>query len=162
MWSDGAIIWVAQDGDFDKIYAYDLASGAHRPDRDIDTIDDAGNDSPRGVWSDGTTMWVADGYDRKMFAYDLASGARRPDRDIDTLDDAGNGSPTGVWSDGTTMWVIDDYDNKIYAYELASASCAITGTGVQHARRRMAPRHPTPPSWSDPASTMPASRGACR
>ena len=122
MWSDGAIIWVAQDGDFDKIYAYDLASGAHRPDRDIDTIDDAGNDSPRGVWSDGTTMWVADGYDRKMFAYDLASGARRPDRDIDTLDDAGNGSPTGVWSDGTTMWVIDDYDNKIYAYELASGT----------------------------------------
>ena len=32
---------------------------ARDPDEDFDTLDDAGNDSPEGIWSDGTTMWVA-------------------------------------------------------------------------------------------------------
>ena len=30
-----------------------------------------------GLWSDGTTMWVADNSDDKIYAYDLAAGARR-------------------------------------------------------------------------------------
>ena len=35
----------------------------HVPDRDFDTLRAAGNISPTGIWSDGTTIWVAD-YDR--------------------------------------------------------------------------------------------------
>ena len=63
--------------------------------------------TPRGIWSDGTTMWVADEDDDKIFAYDLESKARVPGRDFETLGAAGNNDPRGIWSDGETMWVAD-------------------------------------------------------
>ena len=49
--------------------------------QDFDTLAAAGNGSPRGIWSDGTTMWVAnyDGdneYNVKIYAYNLAT--KRP------------------------------------------------------------------------------------
>ena len=95
------------------------------PGKDINTLGAAGNDEPEGIWSDGTTMWVADdqfGGDEKIYAYVLASGDRDPGKDFDTLDDAGNGEPEGIWSDGTTMWVADDpwFGEKIFAYTLAT------------------------------------------
>ena len=78
----------------DKLYAYDLANGARRPGRDINNLDDAGNQEARGLWSDGATMWVADA-DDKLYAYDLATGVRRSDLDFDTLGTAGNDHPQG-------------------------------------------------------------------
>ena len=93
--------------------------------KDFNTLGAAGNDEPEGIWSDGTTMWVADdqfGGDEKIYAYAMATRARDPDKDFNTLDDAGNGEPEGIWSDGTTMWVADDpwFGEKIYAYTLAT------------------------------------------
>ena len=76
----------------------------------------AGNHEPQGLWSDGTTMWVADATDDKLYAYDLFSKARVPGKDFDGLKAAGNEDPSGIWSDGTTMWVADHEDDKIYAY----------------------------------------------
>ncbi len=35
------------------------------------------NGAPRGIWSDDTTMWVADFSDRKIYAYTLDGGARQ-------------------------------------------------------------------------------------
>ena len=32
----------------------------HVSDKDFDTLRAAGNRNPTGIWSDGTTMWVAD------------------------------------------------------------------------------------------------------
>lgn len=32
---------------------------------DFNTLDAAGNDDPEGIWSNGTTMWVADAGDGK-------------------------------------------------------------------------------------------------
>ena len=98
--------------------AYDLATGARQTNRDIDTLDDAGNHYPTDLWSDGTTIWVADLNDGKLYAYDLATGARKPDLDFDTLAAAGNNSPRGLWSNGDTMWVADDTNYKIYAYNM--------------------------------------------
>ena len=83
---------------------------------DIDTLKAAGNTHDRGMWSDGTTMWVGDDDSNKLFAYTLATGQRNPDEDFDTLDSAGNGSIRGLWSDGTTMWVVDWFDHHIFAY----------------------------------------------
>ena len=88
--------------------------------KDFDTISGAGNISPRGIWSDGTTMWVADNTDNKLYAYNLATKAYDSSKDFETLQDAGNTSPTGIWSDGTTMWVADLADDKIYAYSVAT------------------------------------------
>ena len=42
--------------------------------RDFDTLAAAGNE-PNGLWSDGTTMWVADDRDDKLYAYVLATGS---------------------------------------------------------------------------------------
>ena len=81
---------------------------------------DAANDYPTGIWSDGTTMWVADFEDHKLYAYRMSDRTRDSDRDF-TLD-AANGSPVGIWSDGTTMWASDFTDGKLYAYRMSDRS----------------------------------------
>ncbi|MGI9256420.1 MAG: hypothetical protein ACR2PY_05745 [Salinispira sp.] len=119
---------------YDK-YGYDAwgyaadgynAAGVYRD--DFTTLSAAGNAAPRGIWSDGTTMWVADDGDDKIYAYNMISKKRDADKDFDTLVAAGNTTPTDIWSDGTTMWVLNlnDGDNsndtpgKIYAYNMIS------------------------------------------
>ncbi len=89
----------------------------HIPDRDFDKLRAAGNRNPTGIWSDGTTMWVAD-RSAKIYAYNMRTRARDRGRDFNTLYDAGNESPGGIWSDGTTMWVVDVADGRIYAYNM--------------------------------------------
>ena len=86
---------------------------------------DTGDIYATGIWSDGTTMWIADLDTAKIYAYDLATKVRDASKDFDTLVDAGNTWPTGIWSDGTTMWVANsdrdnEYNVKIYAYNLAT------------------------------------------
>ncbi len=72
-----------------------------------------------GIWSDGATMWVADGTDDKLYAYNLSTSVRDPARDFNTLDAAGNNKPTDIWLDGATMWVADADDERLYAYDMA-------------------------------------------
>ena len=96
----------------------------------ITTLSDAGNTKAGGLWSDGTTMWVADWVDDKIYAYNLNASlvislaehsfGIRISKDFDTLNAAGNRNPVGIYSDGTTMWVSDNSDDKIYAYNLAT------------------------------------------
>ena len=42
----------------EKLYAYTLATGAYDSSKDITLHTDNGD--PQGIWSDGTTIWVAD------------------------------------------------------------------------------------------------------
>ena len=91
----------------------------HIPDRDFDKLRAAGNRNPTGIWSDGTTMWVAD-RSAKIYAYNMRTRARDRGRDFNTLKDARNESPAGIWSDGMTMWVVDRADGMIYAYNMRS------------------------------------------
>ncbi|MGI9256619.1 MAG: hypothetical protein ACR2PY_06765, partial [Salinispira sp.] len=47
--------------------------------KDFATIAVDGEDiEPRGIWSNSTTLWVADNITDKIYAYDLAAGARPP------------------------------------------------------------------------------------
>ena len=78
------------------------------------------NTSPTGLWSDGETLWVADGGDATAYAYSLATGAPTPAQDIEL--GAANTSPTGLWSDGETLWVADGGDATAYAYSLATGA----------------------------------------
>ena len=80
----------------------------------------AANGYPTGIWSDGTTMWVADFEDAKLYAYRMSDRSRDSGKDF-TLD-AANGSPVGIWSDGTTMWASDFTDAKLYAYRMSDRS----------------------------------------
>ena len=89
---------------------------------DLDGLIAAGNNSPKGIWSDGATIWVSDDEDAKLYAYRMSDGARDDAKDFDTLSDAGNNNPFGIWSDGATMWVSDTEDAKLYAYRMSDGA----------------------------------------
>ncbi|MBC6410329.1 MAG: cadherin domain-containing protein, partial [Ekhidna sp.] len=96
----------------------EAAPGDRLPAKDINALTAAGNENPEDIWSDGTTMWVADGDDVKLYAYILATGERDTAKEFDL--DAENDRPQGIWSDRTTIWVVDWGDEKLYAYTLAT------------------------------------------
>ena len=116
------------------------------PAEDFDTLEAAGNTGPQGIWSDGTTMWVADWLEEKIYAYDTATRARVPGKDFNTLKAAGNTGPQGIWSDGTTMWVADSLIDRIYAYDTVTrARVAEKDFNTLKAARNVWPRG----IWSD-------------
>ena len=87
--------------------------------RDIEALD-SGHDSPSGMWSDGSTLWVADNADGAgdaVYAYDLATGERVESREFALADT--NRAPRGIWSDGETVWVSDSGRERLFAYRLA-------------------------------------------
>ena len=130
VWSDGDTLWVANNGRttvaggvvINKLYAFNVATKQRDQGKDFNTLNDAGNAKPWGIWSDGETMWVADFAEDQIFAYDMATKARDTSKEFNTLEDAGNTVPTDIWSDGETMWVVngDPADYKIYAYDMAT------------------------------------------
>ena len=77
---------------------------------------------PTGIWSDGTTMWVADLTNRSILAYTLSTGARDSTKDFSQglLQGASNEAPRGMWSDGTTLWVVNSTPRNLYAWTLAT------------------------------------------
>ena len=128
IWSDGITMWVASNVG-PAIYAYVLATGARDSNKDItraQLIASTGSSSlaPRGMWSDGTTLWVVDAVDF-IRAYVLATGARDSSKDITRAQlRAANASitPDGIWSDGTTIWVTDNNRDTVWAYVLSTGA----------------------------------------
>ena len=45
--------------------------------KDIETLEDAGNEDPYGIWSDGNIMWISDKTDDQIYAYDLFESCPR-------------------------------------------------------------------------------------
>ena len=58
IWSDGATMWVSDQGRPAALWAYDVATRVRDSAKDIDL---RSTPAPRGVVSDGETMWVATG-----------------------------------------------------------------------------------------------------
>ena len=85
--------------------------GERAPDRDIDL---SAADRPRGLWSDGDTLWAADWSTGDALAYALADGGRLESRDLAFGPDL----LTAIFSDGDTIWVAD-WDGAVKAYRLA-------------------------------------------
>ena len=88
--------------------------------RDIEQLD-GGNDRATGVWSDGTTLWVADNADGAgdaVYAYNRASGERLTEREF-ALHET-NRAPRGFWSDRSVVWVSDSGQERLFAYDLAT------------------------------------------
>ena len=63
-------MWVT-DQDDDRVYAYRLSDGARVEDLEFDTPSTAGNHDMKGIWSDGTTMWVVDQNLAWIYAYHM-------------------------------------------------------------------------------------------
>ena len=91
----GGSSWVTPyfDALRDKLFAHDLASGERLPDSDLALHPD--NNDPRGIWSDGSTMWVLDDRDDALFGYDLATGELVARYALDS----DNNDPRGIWSE---------------------------------------------------------------
>ena len=83
------------------------------------TLDDD-NDHAAGLWSDHTTIWVADTDDDRLYAYDRRTRQRVLGHGFALK--GGNDHPAGIWSDGETMWVADRGDDKLFAYRLSNGT----------------------------------------
>ena len=84
IWSDGVTVWVSNH-DPKRLFAYRLPARPEAPaaedsepqalervrDEEFDKLSRASNNSPRGIWSDGDVMYVADESDGKVYTYNL-------------------------------------------------------------------------------------------
>ena len=91
IWSDGVTVWVSDHG-AKRLFAYRLPVLSEEPDADGNGEDEGGkelervrdeefgqsreltkasNNSPRGIWSDGDVMYVADASDGKVYSYNM-------------------------------------------------------------------------------------------
>ena len=89
-WSDGVTLWVSDPSASPRrLFAYRLptideagvpegASLQRARAEAFAKLNQAGNNSPRGIWSDGAVMYVADANDDKVYSYNMpdASDAR--------------------------------------------------------------------------------------
>ena len=107
----------------------------NRPDeRDIDL--DAENREPRGIWSDGTTIWVVNDPNQfnkaekhrnsqagqhRAYAYNLSTGARDTAKDI-TLDETPDGQNAGLHGHPGTLYVADSTHDHVKAYQLTAGT----------------------------------------
>ena len=80
------------------------------------------NRQPRGMWSDGDTLWVSDNLTSTLFAYALTDGARRSQRDVTLQVFGGSHGSTGVWSNGETLWVAYYWGTALLAYRLTDGA----------------------------------------
>ena len=123
LWSDGTTMWVTGRDD-QKLYAYDMDTKARVPGEDFNNLYRINEDGevpdayPRGIWSDGDIMWVADNNDAAIYAYDMDTKAHVPGEDITGLRSVGNAFPGGLWGDETTLFATE-FTEGIYAYWLS-------------------------------------------
>ena len=127
MWGNEDTLWVVNDtsgsGTADKLYAYNRSDGSRDTTNDFDNLNGANNNSPWGICSDGTTMFVGDRGDDKLYAYKMSDTTADSTKDI-TLD-SDNGEPRGMWCDETTVYVANDgatTANKVFAYTISGGA----------------------------------------
>ena len=124
--SDGETLWAA---DYDGgVYVYRLSDGERLSESDLDgeTMAEAGNEAPTGLWSDGDTMWVADYGDGFVYAYGLDDGVRRETKEFSLRteddDDVAYIRPFGLFSDGETVLATNWLRGTVRGYALADGA----------------------------------------
>ena len=98
VWSDGVTVWVADHG-AKRLFAYRLPQPGEEPAQEVIALERVtdeefaepgrvGNNSPRGIWSDGAVMYVADANDDKVYSYNMpdAIDARLASLSLDGVD----------------------------------------------------------------------------
>ena len=114
----------------------DLDTAAEDCADDDDCASDVAFNQIKDMWSDGSTLWVADGLHNTIAAFSITAGDtfgdRLPSKDIsvDEIDRSSLGSayalPWGLWSDGTTLYVLHggllDENAEVRGYALSDGS----------------------------------------
>ena len=204
VWSDGVTIWVSDHG-AKRLFAYRLPvlpdaetdpgeEDADDDARELERVRDeefsmlsrASNNSPRGIWSDGDVMYVADESDDKVYSYNMpdAIDARLASLTLSGVDigefDPGRPEYEAVVADGVTETTVEagamqprtdiaidppDADTEADGYQVALEDLGeITVTVISRDRQpdeglpRAVPRHRM---GSGPRSlaALPARRG---
>ena len=126
LWCDADTVWVVEDDvtGSNDIFAYNRADGTQNtdvdfPDLDPEVMGSPLNANPRGIWSNGETMFVVDDEDATVYAWKMSDQTRDEDKEISL--DSDNADPEGLWFDGRVLWVVDDADDRVYAYDLPGA-----------------------------------------
>ena len=126
VWCDADTVWVVEDDTApnNDIFAYNRADGTQNtgvdfPDLDPTVDGSPLNANPRGIWSNGETMFVVDDEDATVYAWKMSDQMRDSDKEIALNVD--NEDPEGLWFDGRVLWVVDDADDRVYAYDLPGA-----------------------------------------
>ena len=127
IWSDGTTMWVMNSTPF-KILAFDLESKTYDSGKTFTPPHPAGAPYSGGevtdLWSDGTTVWLADSAEGKLYAHRLNDGSQDSDKDISvTLPQSQNGI-SGLTVSGNHMWVVssdsDDTTFNLTKYNVPS------------------------------------------
>ena len=123
LWRDNEVILVAnKSGTTGQVLVYDVDTGAELEDRKFDLT--TRYPAPKGVWSDGVTVYIVDDQPGRgrdyVRAYRLRDGKRQSGKDIRLA--GAQRRATGIWSDGATLYVGDNQDRKLYAYNLGDGS----------------------------------------
>ena len=127
VWSDGVTVWVSDHG-AKRLFAYHLPApeGPAAEDvepQDLERVRDeefpstvlsrASNNSPRGIWSDGDVMYVADESDDRVYSYNMpdAIDARLVSLTLSGVDigafDPGRPDYEAVVADGVTETTVE-------------------------------------------------------
>ena len=171
IWSDGVTVWVSNH-DPKRLFAYRLpvppeGEPPQEPpalerviSEEFRELGKAGNNSPRGIWSDGAVIYVADENDDKVYSYNVpdAIDARLASLTLEGVE-IGEFSPArreyeGVVSDGVTETTVEaqavqggatvtiepaDADEAAEGHQVALAGIeeiAMTVTSGDESRRR--------------------------
>ena len=126
LWCDVTNVWVVDDDvvGSNDIFAYNRADGTQNTDVDFLDLDPEVmgsplNANPRGIYSNGETMFVVDDEDATVYAWNMSDQMRDEDKEIAL--DVDNADPEGLWFDGRVLWVVDDADDRVYVYDLPGA-----------------------------------------
>ena len=129
IWASGTHAWLSGPNNgahATDVYTFPLGSSSQMA---IAPGYDGHTGSSYGLWSDGTTMWVAT-WSGWLRAYNLNSGIRSAEFDI-RIQTYGM-SPGDMWSDGETIWVTNR-TGKIDAYRLPDRPYASSGSRTPRA-----------------------------
>ena len=126
VWGIGKKLWIVENdapNERKLILVYDSVTGERGIWGEI-WLEDT-SIKMQGIWSDGTTMWVADWDDKKLYAYLLNRNSwnthpRIPDKDISLA--GSNDTPRGLWGTHDRIFVVDKDDTKVYAYSTNDGS----------------------------------------
>lgn len=120
----------AQDGIAERVYTVTADRGSNAPfgwkvTNDFNDLELHAQNNIAGIWSDGSTIWVAcfdgsEGLPTKLCSYDMSTKERKSD--FHTLGTHGNNHPQDITSDGTTMWVVDNAKDRVFAYRMSNYS----------------------------------------
>ena len=105
VWGDrsGRTMYVLDSSD-DRVYAYDFFTKVPLLYKSF--YFDQTITSPRGLWSDGETLWILDAGSDTAFAHSLSDKSRDSSKDVNLSPSNTVSDPLDLWSDGETMWAV--------------------------------------------------------